>query len=643
MHAVGGIRPQAAGMPRRGREQLNKAALGRSIRYLGKHRRATVVAYAALVIATLTQLAVPKMVQRMIDSVTNGVTAKQILAIPNPAVQNLAIEKTGLSITVLQHNFDVAETLLINAVVILIAFAIMRGMFAFVQMYMAEWVSQALAYNLRNDIFTKIQRLSFSYYDRNQTGQLMIRATDDVEQVRGFIAQGLLMTLQAVLLLTGTLTILFLTNLKLTLVILPIMPIAFALFMFFGKISQPMFLAVQQRLSALNTVLQENVAGIKVVKAFARQPYEQARFDRSNDDLYTQWIRVARVFSFLFPVMMGIGMIGQVIVLYFAGGQIINGGMSPGEYQEFSLYLVYVFFPLGQLGFIISMMAAASASAGRIFEILDTQSDIVEKPHAIKLPSMQGRVEFQNVTFRYFHSGAPVLADVNFTVEPGQKVALLGSTGSGKSTIINLIPRFYDVSEGAVLIDGHDVREVTLDSLRSQIGIVLQETNLFSGTIRDNIAFGRPDATDEEVQEAAELAAAHKFIMEFPGGYNTSVGERGATLSGGQKQRVAIARALLLKPSILILDDSTSSVDFATERQIQDALETLMQGRTSFVIAQRISTVRNANKIIVLDKGRVAALGTHAELMENSTIYAEIYASQLIDDRKTDHAANAAL
>jgi len=643
MHAVGGIRPQAAGMPRRGREQLNKAALGRSIRYLGKHRRATVVAYAALVIATLTQLAVPKMVQRMIDSVTNGVTAKQILAIPNPAVQNLAIEKTGLSITVLQHNFDVAETLLINAVVILIAFAIMRGMFAFVQMYMAEWVSQALAYNLRNDIFTKIQRLSFSYYDRNQTGQLMIRATDDVEQVRGFIAQGLLMTLQAVLLLTGTLTILFLTNLKLTLVILPIMPIAFALFMFFGKISQPMFLAVQQRLSALNTVLQENVAGIKVVKAFARQPYEQARFDRSNDDLYTQWIRVARVFSFLFPVMMGIGMIGQVIVLYFAGGQIINGGMSPGEYQEFSLYLVYVFFPLGQLGFIISMMAAASASAGRIFEILDTQSDIVEKPHAIKLPSMQGRVEFQNVTFRYFHSGAPVLADVNFTVEPGQKVALLGSTGSGKSTIINLIPRFYDVSEGAVLIDGHDVREVTLDSLRSQIGIVLQETNLFSGTIRDNIAFGRPDATDEEVQEAAELAAAHKFIMEFPGGYNTSVGERGATLSGGQKQRVAIARALLLKPSILILDDSTSSVDFATERQIQDALETLMQGRTSFVIAQRISTVRNADKIIVLDKGRVAALGTHAELMEESTIYAEIYASQLIDDRKTDHAANAAL
>jgi len=352
-----------------------------------------------------------------------------------------------------------------------------------------------------------------------------------------------------------------------------------------------------------------------------------------------QQLRVSRVFSFLFPVIFLVAQLGQAAVLYFGGRQILNGTLNLGEYQKFSLYLVYVFFPLGQLGFIISLMSQASASATRIFEILDAKSEITDKPGAIALPQIAGRVEFQNVTFRYFGSGSPVLDGVSFTAEPGQTIALLGATGSGKSTIINLIPRFYDASDGAVLIDGHDIRDVTLDSLRSQIGIVLQETNLFSGTIRDNIAFGRPDATFEQVQAAAQAASAHDFITGFPQGYDTPVGERGTTLSGGQKQRIAIARALLLSPRLLILDDSTSSVDLQTEYNIQKALDNLMAGRTSFVIAQRISTVLNADQILVLDKGKLAARGTHEELMESSPIYAEIYHSQLVGDAATAPAA----
>jgi len=320
------------------------------------------------------------------------------------------------------------------------------------------------------------------------------------------------------------------------------------------------------------------------------------------------------------------------VVLYFGGRQIIDGTLTLGEWQKFTLYLAYLFFPMGQLGFIINLMAQASASAQRIFEILDTKNDIEDRPGARELVGASGRVEFDDVTFRYFKGGDPVLSHVAFASEPGQTVALLGATGSGKTTIINLIPRFYDVTEGRVLIDGEDVRDVTTESLRAQIGIVLQETTLFSGTIRDNIAYGRSDARQEEIVDAAKAAAAHDFIVEFPLGYDTPVGERGSTLSGGQKQRIAIARALLLSPRILILDDSTSSVDLATEYRIQRALDRLMKGRTSFVIAQRISTVLNADQILVLDRGKIVARGTHEELLETSELYAEIYSSQLVDD-----------
>jgi len=463
----------------------------------------------------------------------------------------------------------------------------------------------------------------------------MIRATDDVEKVRLFIGQGLVMALQSFLLLTATLVVMWFSNAGLTLVVLPILPIAFVVFFWFGGLAQPLFMSVQIRISALNTVLQENVAGLKVVRAFGREPHEQARFDASAEALLEQQLKVSRTFSFLFPVVFLIASLGQAAVLYFGGRQIIGGTLTVGEWQKFSLYLGYLFMPMGQLGFIINLMSQASASAERIFEILDTQNEIANKPDAIGLPEVQGRVQFDKVTFRYFKGGEPVLSDVSFEVEPGQTLALLGATGSGKSTIINLLPRFYDVSAGRVLVDGRDVRDVRFEDLRSHIGIVLQETTLFSGTIRENIAYGRPDATLEDVVSAARAAAAHNFIMDFPLGYETPVGERGSTLSGGQKQRIAIARALLTDPRILILDDSTSSVDVATEYQIQQALEKLMVGRTSFVIAQRISTVRNADQILVLDKGAVAARGSHEELLESSEIYADIYSSQLLDDAPT--------
>lgn len=631
----------------RGAQPRGNGSLGRAIRYLGKHRRATLLAYSALFIATIAQLAVPHLVQNMIDAVTSGTIATTILNITAPlpalteAAQRLAAQQAGKTLEQLQVDAANAETLLINAAILIVAFAIMRGLFSFVQAYMAEKVSQGVAFDFRNEIFSKIQRLSFSYHDQNQTGQLMIRATDDVEKLRLFIAQGLVLAAQAFILLTVTLVILLATNWRLTLVVLPTLPIALVLFVVFGMVSQPLFVEVQRRISRMNTVLQEALAGIKVVKAFVREPYEQHRFDRAADDLFYQSLKVSRTFAFLFPVIFLIAQLGQAAILYFGGRQILEGTLNLGEYQSFSLYLIYVFFPLGQLGFIISLMAQAAASASRVFEILDAKSDVADKPDAITLPAIQGHVEFKDVTFQYFGSGDPVLKDVSFTAEPGQTIALLGATGSGKTTIINLIPRFYDASEGAVLIDGHDLRDVTLDSLRSQIGIVLQETNLFSGSIRDNIAFGRPDATMDEVIEAAKAAAAHDFIMTFPNGYDTPVGERGTTLSGGQKQRIAIARALLLNPRLLILDDSTSSVDLVTEYKIQKALDYLMKGRTSFVIAQRISTVLNADQILVLDKGQVVARGKHEDLMETSAIYAEIYHSQLVGDATAEPAADA--
>ena len=614
---------------------MNFAGLGRAIRYLGHYKGLAGRAYLFLFIATGAMLMVPQMVQNIIDALSNGYIAKQLAAIPaayQAQVLPLALQKLGWTLAQYNQNLNGSETAIITAGLLIVLFAAASGLFAYGQTYMSERTSQSVAFDFRNDLYAKIQRLSFSYHDRNQTGQLMIRATDDVEKVRLFIGQGLLLAAQSLFMLVASLLILVFTNLQLTLIILPVLPVALALFMVFGSLTQPLFMKVQVKLSRLNTILQENLAGIKVVKAFVREPEQQVRFSESAEDLMKQNITVSRFFSFLFPVIFLIANLGQVAILYFGGQQIINGTLTYGEYQKFTLYLFFVFFPLGQLGFIISQMSQAGASANRIFEILDAKSDVANKPDAEVLSPVQGQVEFKNVSFRYFGSDEAALKQVSFQAEPGQTVALLGATGSGKSTIINLIPRFYDANEGQVLIDGQDVRDVTLESLRSQIGIVLQDTTLFSGTIRENIAFGRPDAPQEEIEAAAKAASAHEFILGFPEGYDTRVGERGATLSGGQKQRLAIARALLMNPRILILDDSTSSVDTVTEYEIQQALTGLMKGRTSFVIAQRISTVRNADQILVLDKGQIAAHGRHDDLMETSELYVEIYSSQLIED-----------
>ena len=404
----------------------------------------------------------------------------------------------------------------------------------------------------------------------------------------------------------------------------------------FASATQPLFRVVQQRLSALNTILQENLAGIKVIKAFTREARERQKFGEAADNLLNQQIKIARLFTFLFPLIFLIANLGQATTLYVGGQQIVRGTLTLGEWQEFSLYLIYLFMPIAQFGFIITQFGQAAASAARIFEILDTKVDVTDQPGATELPKVEGRVKFEDVSFRYYAGGDPVLKNVSFEAEPGQAIALLGATGSGKTSIINLLPRFYDPTEGKITIDGHDVRSVTIESLRAQIGIVLQETTLFAGTIRENIAFGKPEASLEEVTAAATAAAAHEFILSFPDGYDTAVGERGTTLSGGQKQRIAIARALLLNPRILILDDSTSSVDLATEAHIQDALDKLMKGRTSFVIAQRISTVINADQILVLDKGEIVARGRHEELLEENEIYAEIYNSQLLGEEKAE-------
>ena len=601
-----------------------------------------IVAYSALLISTGAQLMVPWLVRHIIDSITEGMIANTILALPAPA-QTGAANQMGTTLEQIRLDADGAEQAIIAAGIAIVIFALARGFFAFIQGYMAERLSQSIAFDFRNELFAKIQRLSFSYHDRNQTGQLMIRATDDVEKVRLFIGQGLIMALQALILLVGTLIILLSTNFKLTLVALPVLPLALIMFMIFGAVSQPLFTQLQLRLSTLNTILQENLAGIRVVKAFVRESSEQKRFKTAVDSHLKQSLRISATFALIFPVTFLIANLGQAAVLYAGSHQIVDGTLTLGEWQEFSMYLIYVFFPLAQLGFIISLLAQASASSTRVFQILDAKNEVEDKPDAIELDTVQGHVTFQNVSFRYFSSGEYVLKDVSLEANPGQTIALLGATGSGKTTIINLLPRFYDATEGCVLIDEHDVRDLSLTSLRSHIGIVLQETTLFTGTIRDNIAFGRTDATMDQVIEAAQAAAAHDFIMSFPDGYDTPVGERGMTLSGGQKQRIAIARALLLSPKILILDDSTSSVDVATEYRIQQALDQLMKGRTSFVIAQRISTVLNADQILVLDKGQVVAQGTHEELMETSPLYVDIYNSQLVEDAEIETGGTEAV
>jgi ATP-binding cassette, subfamily B, multidrug efflux pump len=514
----------------------------------------------------------------------------------------------------------------------LVGLALARALFTFLQGYLAERASQGVAYDLRDALFERIERLSFSYYDRVQTGQLVTRLTSDVEQIRTFAGSGVVQLANAVVMLIGTTVLLLYLDWQLALVALAIVPIiAVLLVRFVGRI-RPLFREVQQTLGRLNTVLQEDLLGVRVIRAFAREDYETARYTSVNEELLQKNLTTVRVFSNNFPFVFLFANLGTLAIIWFGGWQVIGGRLSIGDLVAFNTLLGFMLFPILTIGFLSASFSRAGASSQRVFDVLDAPLDVKDAPDASILLPLSCKVDFDDVSFRYPGSARDILAGVSFTARPGQTVAVLGTTGSGKSTLVNLIPRFYDVTGGAVRLDGNDVREVTLSSLRSQIGIVLQETRLFSGTVRDNVAFGKPEATDEEIVAAAEAAQAAEFVKELSDGYDTVIGERGIGLSGGQRQRIAIARALLIDPRLLILDDSTSAVDAETEAAIQETLDRLMREkhRTVFVIAQRVSTVRDADLILVLDEGSIAASGTHEDLLRESELYNEILGSQLL-------------
>ena len=524
----------------------------------------------------------------------------------------------------------------------LVGLALARSLFNFLQGYLAERASQGVAFDLREELFARIQRLSFSYYDQAQTGQLLTRLTNDVEQVRLFVGGGVVQLAASAAMLAGCATLLFALDWAIALAALgTILPILFAMRRFVGKMG-PMFGGLQMMLAKLNTTLQEALRGIRVVRAFSGEQREIARYEQTNQAVLGQNVQLVETISQNFQLVFFFANLGTLAVVAVGGWQIFRGHLQVGGLIAFNSYLAYLLMPIITLGLLAAQLSRAGASAVRVFELLDTAIEVVDRPDAKPLPALQGALEFRDVHFRYAGGEQPTLRGLDFRVEPGQLVALLGTTGSGKSTVINLIPRFYDVSSGSVRIDGHDVSEVTLSSLRSQIGVVLQDALLFSGTVRDNIAYGRPDATIEQVRAAAEAAQASEFIEALPQGYDTLVGERGLGLSGGQRQRLAIARVLLTDPRLLILDDSTSAVDAHTEAAIRDALDRLMRSerRTAIVIAQRLSTVRDADLILVLDEGKVVAQGRHEELLASSALYNEILGSQLEGERTPLKAAS---
>ena len=519
---------------------------------------------------------------------------------------------------------------IVNTSLLMIGASILSAVLSIFNTLFSVRVARSFEADLRDAIFKKIQTFSFGNLDDFSTGQLLTRLTSDLSQVQMIILMSLRMFTRAPLMFLGSFTIMFTTNFNLALVILALLPITLVLVLLFVRIVQPLFTLVQERLESLNQVLQENLSGMRVVKAFVRREHENQRFEKANNELYGTSLKMSQYISMFFPIIMSLMNLGTVAIIYFGGLQVFDGVTSVGQIMAFTNYLFSTMFPVMMLSMMAGQISAASASATRIFEVLDAEPEVQDSHDSVDLTDIQGRVVFENVTFSYRDDGGdPVLTDISFTAEPGQKVALLGSTGSGKSSLINLIPRFYDTNKGTVTIDGIDVKNIKRSDLRRHIGISLQEAVLFSGTIKDNIRYGKPDATDEEVFTAAKAAQAHEFITGFPLGYDSMVGQRGVNLSGGQKQRIAIARALLVRPKILILDDSTSAVDVETEAELEIALEEMMDDTTSFIIAQRISTVLKADKILVLNEGKIAAEGDHEALMETSPIYQEIYDSQL--------------
>jgi len=518
---------------------------------------------------------------------------------------------------------------LLNAALIILGIGLLIAGLDFVNRYLASWISFRITFDLRNRLYDHIQHLSFSYHDHTQTGQLINRCIEDVRSIQQFTGTGVIELFRISLLIIGVVTLLFIDNARLAAIaLIPILPLIIMTTRFGGRVGR-LFYQIDQALGDLSARLQENVSGVQVVRAFAREPYEIQRFNERNRDLYEARISVIQEWSRVMPTSHMLIALSTVLILWFGGNMVLRGEMTLGEVVAFNSYLLLMAEPARQLVMLVNTAGEASAGIKRIFEVLEEEPEISSPPTAVELPELTGKVEFCDVCFRYQGETTVALEDIHLEVEPNQVIALIGPTGSGKTSLVNLIPRFYEVSEGAIRVDGYDIREVDLRTLRQQIGIVLQTSLLFSATIRENIAYGLPDSNIEEITSAAKAAQAHEFIMEMTDGYDTEIGERGVTLSGGQRQRIAIARALLLDPRILILDDSTSSVDIQTERLIQKALDQLMEGRTTFIIAQRLSSVRRADLILVMDRGRIVEQGTHSELLAREGLYQEIYNLQL--------------
>ncbi len=568
--------------------------LWRCLGYLRPYWRLTGGAYLTLMGTTILSLVIPQFIRWIIDR------------------------------SIGSHNIR----LLGGAILALLGLTLIRSILALLQGRWTEIASQGVAYDLRNALHRQLAELSVAYHNRAQTGQLLSRAIQDVERIRFLTGRASLRLVEGMVLLLGTAVVLVWMNPQLALLALATMPLLGYRAFHFGSRSRPLSVLIQNQTAVLTTFLEQNLRGARTVKAFAQEEAEIVRFDRENERWFNLSAQNAHLQALNVPLFDLIANMGTVFIIGYGGLLVIWDQLSLGELVAFSTYLAQLFLPVRRMGTVTPAVAMAAAAGERIFEILDTVSEVQETPEARPLPPVQGHLCFEGVSFAYFRRHQ-VLTNITFEALPGQVIALLGATGSGKSSIINLIPRFYDPTAGRITLDGYDLRDVTLNSLRDQIGIVLQETTLFATTLRENIAFGRPDAGEAEIIEAAKAAQAHDFISQTPQGYNTYVGERGVTLSGGQKQRIAIARALLKDPRLLILDDATASVDTETERLIQVALERLMLGRTSFVIAQRLSTVRRADLILVLERGQIAAQGTHPELLRTSGLYADIYQRQL--------------
>jgi ABC-type multidrug transport system fused ATPase/permease subunit len=527
------------------------------------------------------------------------------------------------------------RSFIVIAALVIVAASALRGLSGYGQRYFAEVAAQKITYNIRNALYERLQRLSFAFHDQNQTGQLMSRATVDVEVSRMFFSQGFLGFIQIVVMVIGVAYMLLDMNWKLGLMTLAfVIPVAW-LAATFGQRMRPVWMKVQAVMGFMGNTLEESLAGISVVKAFSHQEEESRKFESQANDLYNAQIKAARMMAFNMPTMVFVISLPTILILWYGGHQVAAGNMTVGQITQFILLLSMMMMPIRRLGMMVNLFSRTSSAGQRILEVLDAESDVKEKPGAVELSRVKGQVSFQDVSFGY-DNVSPVLKNVSFEVKPGQLVALLGESGSGKSTIANLLARFYDVSSGKIIVDGTDIRDVTLSSLRRNVVTAQQDVFLFSATIRENIAYGAIGAGMDRIIEVAKAAYLHNFIQALPQGYETWVGERGDTLSGGEKQRLSIARTLLVNPAILILDDSTASVDSETEKLIRQALDKLIQGRTTFIITHRLPIIQNADLILMLKDGELVEKGTHAELIAKDGIYKQVYESQLLLNQDTE-------